>query len=415
MGEYLCAMSEWWGLCHSTSMETIATHAFHSLTSARSMLLHISICGFSFYRFAYNIKQSFGARHTNKWNIWVRVCWCDLFSSFRQNWRSFCTSFYVCCFSTIIFVVNAFAHMLMSSIPAQSKMFGNFSFSVLWTKRKEKEPQMKCNKEYSSKSCRTININGLHARRRKCAIWFYSEEHWSCSMLFRFVSVCSPHRQSCHSYLLKHCLRRQFFITVISMNLNVSLNENVHILVFSLSLSSFVVVGFDWRQPEEMSTKSKWQNKCNTLYEFVFFFASVLLVCFCHNVYMTLTKSIACIILRLTLYRSASWKSHTINTARMNVCHKWSILAAIMYGVRTRIIHNESQIDLSISERLKRKRGRKLEAKKIVFSTSKSKSVWKGVLYLTKNAAKTINQSEYSKDFRVETTLAIMNIVCASK
>lgn len=99
----------------------------------------------------------------------------------------------------------------------------------------------------------------------------------------------------------------------------------------------------------------------------------------------------------------------------MNVWHKWSILAAIMYGVRTRIIHNESQIDLSISERLKRKRGRKLEAKKIVFSTSKSKSVWKGVLYLTKNAAKTINQSDYSKDFRVETTLAIMNIVCASK
>lgn len=66
-------------------------------------------------------------------------------------------------------------------------------------------------------------------RRRKCAIWLASQRalivfnvSWFFVTVFQLIDNCV--RVIC---VLGHCLRRHFFITVISMNLNVSLNVNV--------------------------------------------------------------------------------------------------------------------------------------------------------------------------------------------
>lgn len=72
------------------------------------------------------------------------------------------------------------------------------------------------------------------------------------------------------------------------------------IIVCSIVICRLAVVR--WRQPEkEMSTKSKWQNKLQYIVVFSLFLSLspplslCVSLCVCHNVYMTLTKLIACI------------------------------------------------------------------------------------------------------------------------
>lgn len=57
-------------------------------------------------------------------------------------------------------------------------------------------------------------------------------EHVQCDFILGH-SLCSA-STLCHSYLSSHCLRRHFFITVVSMNLNVSLNEMSATIYFFL-------------------------------------------------------------------------------------------------------------------------------------------------------------------------------------
>lgn len=166
-----------------------------------------------------------------------------------------------------------------------------------------------------------------------------------------------------------------------------------NVCIFFL-LSFVVICRLSWRQTN--GNRQRNQNgKINAIQ---------CISCVCHNVYMTLTKSIACIITLACWFASSfsllffqkSLITLLNTTIQKYICHKCWVLVHY-FGLSTRIIHNKNQIDSSKRAIARRKTAR---AKRSVVGLMPDQKKKK-----KKQGAKTINQSVNSKDFRVEITL----------